>query len=151
MIITLRPSEPADVETFFAQQAEPEAVRRANVPSREREAFFAHWDAKIFAVAENRVIPENRAWTVLVDGAVAGNIVSWPQNGNRQIGYWLGQEFWGRGIGTAALKLFLGEETVRPLHADADQGNEASIRLLERCGFRRTGTDPDGFVLLVLD
>ncbi|WP_233508280.1 GNAT family N-acetyltransferase [Spongiactinospora gelatinilytica] len=46
---------------------------------------------------------------------------------------------WGRGIGTTALTLFLKEEPVRPLYADPFAGNTASVRLLERLGFRRQG------------
>lgn len=145
MTVTLRTSVPADVETFFAHQAEPEGVRRANFPARERAAYFKHWDDKIFAV------PQNHAWTVLVDGRIAGNVVSWPQDGERMVGYWLGEEFWGRGIGTAAVRLFLEEETERPLHADVHAGNVASIRLLERCGFRRVESAEEDVVLLILE
>ncbi|GIG01115.1 GNAT family N-acetyltransferase [Catellatospora citrea] len=61
---------------------------------------------------------------------------------------------WCRGVGTAALRQFLQREQIRPLHADAFAGNTASVRLLERCGFRRVGVDHDGdleFVALRLD
>lgn len=145
MTVTLRETVPDDVETFFAHQAEPEAVKRANFPAREREAFFTHWERKIFAV------PENHAWTVLVDGRIAGNVLSWPQEGKRMVAYWLGEEFWGRGVGTAAVRLFLETETERPLHADAYAGNTASIRLLERVGFRRIESGEEEVALLILE
>ncbi|HSD72143.1 MAG TPA: hypothetical protein VLE54_05100 [Thermoanaerobaculia bacterium] len=37
--------------------------------------------------------------TILFDGNVAGNISSWEQTGERLVGYWIGKEYWGRGIG----------------------------------------------------
>ena len=77
--------------------------------------------------------------------------MAWWQEGRRFVGYWLARPFWGRGIGTAALRLFLTEEQVRPLYADTDVGNTASARLLERCGFRRVETESATVLLLVLD
>jgi RimJ/RimL family protein N-acetyltransferase len=77
---------------------------------------------------------------VTVDGKTAGNVVAWWQDGRRSVGYWFGREFWGRGAGTRALTQFLELEQTRPLYADTDVGNTASIRLLERCGFRRVET-----------
>jgi len=53
-----------------------------------------------------------------------------------------------------ALRQFLQREQVRPLYAEPFVGNTASARLLERCGFRRVGTDHLGdleFVVLRLD
>jgi hypothetical protein len=65
----------------------------------------------------------------------------------------LGQRFWARGIGTAALRQFLQREQIRPLFADPFIANTASVRLLQRCGFRRVGTDREGdleFAVLML-
>jgi RimJ/RimL family protein N-acetyltransferase len=93
--------------------------------------------------------------TVTVDGVPAGNLVAWTQeDGRRFIGYWLGRAYWGRGIGTRALALFLARETTRPLHADPAAANTGSVKLLERHGFRRTGTlryEDVEHLLLVLD
>jgi RimJ/RimL family protein N-acetyltransferase len=57
------------------------------------------------------------------------------------VGYWIGQDFWGRGIATRALRLFLEEVTIRPLYGRAAKDNRASIRVLEKCGFRLCGED----------
>ncbi len=57
-----------------------------------------------------------RKKTVLVDGQVAGNVVSFEQGGRRLIGYWIGKEYWGRGVATRAVSEFLAhEERARPL------------------------------------
>ena len=60
-----------------------------------------------------------------------------------EVGYWLGQPYWGRGVATVALRAFLA--WAAPIHglsrftAKVYHGNEASTRLLKRCGFVREG------------
>jgi RimJ/RimL family protein N-acetyltransferase len=143
--VELRPVEPEDVAHFHEHERDPEALRRANFPVRDRETFVAHWERNILGE------PSVRAVAVLVDGQLAGNIVAWWQEGRRYVGYWLAREFWGRGIGTAALRRFLTEEPVRPLYADTDFGNTASAKLLERCGFQRIAAESEAHLLLVLE
>lgn len=57
----------------------------------------------------------------------------------RYLGYWFGRPYWGRGIGTWALALFLRSEKSRPLYAARFTGNTASVRLLEKHGFQYAG------------
>lgn len=103
--------------------------------SRERDAFMAHW-AKI------RATPlETITRTILFQDQVAGHLGSWVQAGQREVAYWLGREFWGRGIATAALSLFLAELKIRPLHAHVIKHNVGSIRVLQKCGFVITGSE----------
>ena len=142
--VRLRDVVDGDLETLFRQEQEPEANRLAHFPARRRDAFFAHWRTRILGV------PGVHAQAVEVGGELAGSIVAWWQDGRRFVGYWFGREFWGRGVGTAALRLFLAQETARPLYADPHADNVGSVRLLEKCGFRRDGTEHDGFVMLVL-
>lgn len=72
---------------------------------------------------------------MVVDGQVAGNVVCWETLGVREVGYWIGRAFWGRGIATKALALFLTEMTTRPVFAYVAAHNVGSIRVLEKCGF----------------
>jgi RimJ/RimL family protein N-acetyltransferase len=133
--VRLRAVEDADLPVFFAHQLDPEAVRMAAFPSRDRDAFMAHW-AKI------RSTPlETITRTILFQGRVAGHLGSWVQAGQREVAYWLGREFWGRGIATAALGLFLAELKTRPLHAHVIKHNVGSIRVLQKCGFVSTGSE----------
>lgn len=137
-----------DLEVFFEQEQDPEAARRANFPPREREVFMTHWKTRVLGD------PDARVRAVTVDGVLAGNLVAWSQDGRRFVGYWLGREFWGRGIGTRALGLFLRQETTRPLYADPYAENTGSVKLLERHGFRRAGTvryEGREHIMLVLD
>jgi len=96
---------------------------------------MAHW-AKLRAAPQ-----ENITRTILCQGQVAGNVGSWVQAGQREVSYWLGREFWGRGIASAALGLLLAEVKARPLHAHVVKHNVASIRVLQKCGFVITGRE----------
>lgn len=129
---SLRPVEPDDLPVLFAHQCDAESARLAAFPPRDREAFMAHW-AKIMAD------PTLDARTVLAGGRVAGHIGSWTSDSDRMIGYWVGREFWGQGIATAALSQFLQQTPHRPLVALVAKHNLGSIRVLQKCGFLMTG------------
>lgn len=113
----------------------------ADFHAREREAFYVHWRTRVL------VNPAGIARTILCDGVVAGNIVSFMHSGEREVGYWLGREFWGKGIATRALQSFLAIETTRPLHAFVVHHNLGSIRVLQKCGFTIIGSDAEGATL----
>ena len=127
--IQLRDIEPTDLPIFYEHQLDADATRMAAFPSRDRAAFDAHWATNVLGnpAAVNQ--------TILVNGRVAGNIGSWPQDRVRLVGYWLGKEYWGKGVATRALAAFLRLVTERPLHAHVAKHNVGSIRVLEKCGF----------------
>lgn len=56
-----------------------------------------------------------------------------------ELGYWLGEEYWGRGIATEAIRQFAPWAMERfqlgRLHADTFHDNPASARVLEKAGF----------------
>jgi RimJ/RimL family protein N-acetyltransferase len=132
--VRLRDVEEADLELFFEQEHDAAAVSRSMFTPRDRETFMTHWATKV--LGDSTVFVQ----TVTVNGEPAGHVVAWWQQHRRLIGYWFGRQYWGRGVGTKALMLFLQQETARPLHADPFAGNAASVRLLEKCGFRRAET-----------
>jgi RimJ/RimL family protein N-acetyltransferase len=125
--ITLRDVRDDDLPIFFEHQSDPEANRMANFPPRDRATFMTHWARILVGPGTER--------TVEVDGAVAGNIVSWVHDGERDVGYWIGREHWGKGVATAALGAFLTILEERPLYAHVVEHNVGSIRVLEKCGF----------------
>lgn len=126
--IRLRDVTEADLPIFYEQQLDPEATQMADFPSRSREAFMAHW-SKIMADESVQLK------TILFHGEVAGNVVCFEQLGEREVGYWLGREYWGKGIATKALEGFLKEIKTRPLYAHVAKHNIGSRRVLEKCGF----------------
>lgn len=132
--ILLRDVTEDDLPVFFEHQLDPEANQMASFPARDREAFTAHW-TKI--LGDDTVTTK----TILFDGEVAGNVVSWEQSGERLVGYWIGRQYWGKGVATRALSEFLGHVTTRPLYARVAKHNVASLRVLEKCGFSVSGHD----------
>ena len=133
--VILRDVTEADLPIFFEQQLDPDATQMAAFPSRDWDAFMAHWKKKI--IGNDNVTVR----TILFEGHVAGNIVSWEQSGEREVGYWIGKEYWGKGITTRALAEFLGYVKTRPLYAHVAKHNVASLRVLEKCGFRISSED----------
>lgn len=135
--VTLRDIQPADLPIFFEQQLDPEANRMAAFTAEDpadRAAFDAHW-ARILAN------PEIRNQTILAGGDVAGHIAQFSHGGQPEVSYWLGRQFWGRGVASAALAQFLPLIPARPLYARAAKDHRASLRVLEKCGFVIAGED----------
>jgi RimJ/RimL family protein N-acetyltransferase len=130
--LRLRAVEDADLPTLLAHQDDPVAAAMAAFPTRDPVAFFAHW-------AEIRSDPTVIARAIVVDGAVVGDIVSWIEDGRRELGYWIGQEYWGRGYATGALRLMLEQVPDRPMFARVAAHNIASRRVLEHCRFVHAG------------
>lgn len=128
--VRLRTVEDRDLDVFFDDQLDPQAVEMAAFPARDKDQFAAHW-AKLRA--DDSLIVR----TVVADGMVAGNIGCWPQDGQRLLGYWIGRKFWGRGVATQALAHLVDEVPIRPLYAHVAAHNVGSIRVLDKCGFRR--------------
>ena len=128
MNVSLRDVQDSDVPVLYAHQLDPEAVRMAAVPSRDWDAFKAHW-AKIMTSTSGI------SQIVIFDGSVAGHICCWQDSGDRLVGYWIAREYWGKGVASAALSEFLRQVIDRPLVARVAKHNAASIRVLEKCGF----------------
>ncbi len=128
-VVSLRAVEDDDLPLFFEWQADEESYRMAAMAARDEEAFAAHW-SRIRSNADTNLR------TIVADGAVAGNAVSWTGVEGRMVGYWIGKAHWGRGIASSALRLFLEEEPRRPLFATVAEHNASSRRVLEKTGFR---------------
>jgi len=133
--VHLRDVARGDLETFLEHQLDPDAARMAAFPSRDREAFMAHW-TKILADQSNTIR------TIIHDGDIAGNILSFQESGRMLVGYWVGKRYWGKGVATKALSQFLQVVKARPLYAYVAKHNAASIRVLQKCGFIITCEDP---------
>lgn len=137
MECALREVRDEDLAVLFEQWADPVAIRMAAFTAPEhmdRKAFERRWSR---LRADETVI--NRA--IVVDAEVAGTIGSWGEPGEREVTYWIGRSYWGKGIATCALNAFLTLDSSRPLHARVAYDNVASRRVLEKCGFRVVGTD----------
>ena len=82
-----------------------------------------------------------------VDGQVAGAIgLRGKEDVHRftaELGYWLAEPFWGRGIATEAVRAFVEERlkatSLHRIFAEVFSSNPASVRVLEKAGFEFEG------------
>ncbi len=136
--VLLRDVVEDDLPIFFGQQLDPHANYMAAFTASEpanREAFTAHWNR---ILADATIIVK----TIVFDGQVAGHVLSHEDYSQPEVSYWLGKEYWGRGIATRALSDFLAHvNQTRPIYARAAKDNIGSLRVLEKCGFRIIGDD----------
>ena len=126
-----------DLPIFFEHQRDPLGVYMAAFTVKDpddRAAFDDHW-------CRLRNDPTILMRTIEVDGQPAGHVSSYVGNVGLEVTYWLGREYWGRGIASAALQAFLLAQTHRPLRGRAAADNAASLRVMEKCGFVRIGDD----------
>ncbi|MGH3017500.1 MAG: GNAT family N-acetyltransferase [Gaiellaceae bacterium] len=133
----LREVRDEDLPLLFEQWADPVAMHMAAFTAPEhmnRKAFERRWSRlRADETVLNRVI--------VVDGDVVGTIGSWGDSHEREVTYWIGRSYWGKGIATDALDAFLRVDRTRPLHARVASDNVASLRVLEKCGFRIIATE----------
>ena len=97
-------------------------------------------------------------WAITVDGVVAGTIGLKPLEapGNRcnaEIGYWLGESFWRRGIASDAVRqvtdwAFAALPHVTRVFAPIFARNEASQAVARKCGYVREGVQKQAVVKL---
>lgn len=136
----------------FRRGDEPSLVRHANnrkVWLNVRDAFpfpYTPADAKAWIrMASAEAL--NQVFAIDVDGFAVGAIGLKPGEDvhrlSAEIGYWLGEEFWNRGIATEAVNAvtaygFQTLEMVR-IHAEVFMWNTASMRVLEKAGFVKEG------------
>jgi RimJ/RimL family protein N-acetyltransferase len=135
--VELRPIRDEDLDALYAFEADPVAAHQAAFTSKgmpDRSAFDARWQ-------RIRKDEDARMLAVVYDGKVAGSVFSHKMGEEYHVGYWISREHWGKGVATAALLKYLEGFTYRPVHASAACDNTASIRVLEKCGFRPCGSD----------
>ncbi|MEO5753441.1 MAG: GNAT family N-acetyltransferase [Chthoniobacterales bacterium] len=121
--ITIREVESSDLEAFYAYQLDPEAIRMAafvGKDPKDKVAFDGHLDK----ILHSSQITQR---TIVAEGQVAGHIASYPDRERMEVTYWIGREFWGRGLATQALNRMLQLVVERPLFARAATDNIGSL------------------------
>lgn len=120
------------------------------VPRFLRDVFphpYTRRDARAWVRIASGSSPETD-FALEVDGRCAGGIgLSLRRDIERftaEIGFWLGEPFWNRGIATRAVRVFVERAFVayglERIEAAVFAGNPASARVLEKSGFVREGT-----------
>ena len=134
--IALRPFQAADAEALFPIFADAEAMRYWSTPPHASiEVTRAFVRATMAASASGQGDDQ----VVIFEGAVIGKAGLWD---NEEIGFILAPARWGQGLAREALEAVIERARTRGLTritADVDPRNGASIGLLTRLGFVRTG------------
>lgn len=144
--LCLRTPRPADAEAIAALADNPKvAADVAAMPHPYARADAMEWIARVTAAAGPA-----RAYLVrlgcpsgpVLGGAGFGTDVT---TGGVEIGYWIGEPHWGRGYATEAAQALI--DCAFSRHHDLDEigaccrtTNEASRRVLAKCGFQWAGS-----------
>lgn len=134
--LRLRHARPDDLTAMHAVLSDPRATRWWSTPPHASLDHTRSWlDGMIAGNAEG-----SDDFVVERDGRVIGKagFFSLPE-----VGYILHPDHWGLGLASEAVGAAIGhvfaKREIEALTADVDPENRASIRLLERLGFARTG------------
>lgn len=105
-------------------------------------------DARAFCglVAQTTRTGSDMVWAIRLQGEkpLLGVISVTGMHGETpELGFWLGEPFWGQGImseaAAAAVAAFFSRCAHPDLYCGAFAGNEASLRIQNRLGFQKTG------------
>jgi RimJ/RimL family protein N-acetyltransferase len=139
----IREYRPEDESSLAAAANNPRvaAQLRDRFPSPYTEADARAWIAA--AAARRPVTSFAIATTERVVGGIGLELLTDVHRFDAELGYWIAEELWGRGLATRAVGAFVERafdafELVR-IHASVFETNLASARVLEKCGFRFEG------------
>ena len=135
--ITLTKTEADDLNAFFEFQLDKEANHLAAFTSKDPNNKTAYMEKYTKLVSD----PGINMQTIRVKDEIAGSISKFVMEGEAEITYWFDRKFWGQGIATRALTLFLEVVTARPLFTHVAKHNLGSRRVLEKNGFVVIGAD----------
>ena len=123
-----------------------------NIARNMRDAFPHHYtlaDAEAF-IDGSLPAREGAAlcYAIELDGQAAGSIGLFRGSDiyrkNAELGYWLAEEYWGRGVMTDAVRQICAEGfakwDIERVYAEPFADNAASRRVLEKAGFALEGT-----------
>jgi [ribosomal protein S5]-alanine N-acetyltransferase len=138
-LCTLRRWAASDAEALVHHADNPEIARQL------RDRFphpYRREDARAFLRVVAAAEPPTN-FAIVVNGQAAGGLGYVPgadvERFSAEVGYWLGQECWGRGVGTEALRLFTAyafdELGLLRLFALPFADNTGSARVLEKAGY----------------
>ena len=137
--LVLRPAGAADIDDMIAEISDPGVARMlARVPwpylRRDAEAFLASVSA-----TEGQDLP----LAIAVDGRLIGGIGLSGIRDEREFGYWLGRDHWGKGYATEAGRAFLAHVFntfgAGPVNSGVFVDNPASMRVQAKLGFEKVG------------
>ena len=135
--IKLRPTEIQDLDFLFQFQLDKEGRYLAAFMPEDPTDKNAFLNKHIKLLDD----PTVNNQTIITDNIIVGSIAKFEMGGNAEITYWIDRNYWGQGIAPKALKEFLIIENSRPIFGRVAFDNFGSQKVLEKCGFIKTGTD----------
>lgn len=151
--LVLRHPQKTDADNLFILFSDSVAMRYgSHEPWTERDAA----DAYIHAIELEFRERSRFRWAITVpkDDRLIGTVtlMNWDRtNRHAEVGYMLAPAMWGKGYASEAvcgvLGLAFGCMQLHRVEAEVDPRNEASVRLLERLGFKREGLLRDRWFL----
>ena len=135
------------VETDAASLQRHANNRNVSMHLRDRFPYPYEMDAARAFLGLIANQPSPTVWAIEVDGEAAGGIGielhTDVERVSAEIGYWLGESVWGRGIATEVLTAVTAEAFKRleitRLYALTFADHAASVRVLEKAGYTREG------------
>lgn len=135
--LTLPKTEKEDLNSFFQFQLDKEANYLAAFTAKDPNDKTAYLEKYTKFLTD----PTINMRTIKLNELIVGSIAKFIMEGDAGITYWIDRKFWGQGIATSALKDFLKLEPTRPIYGRVAFDNYGSQKVLEKCGFVKTGTD----------
>jgi ribosomal-protein-alanine N-acetyltransferase len=135
--IKIRPTQISDLDTLFQFQLDKEGGYLAAFMPKDPTDKTAY----IIKYTKLLVEPTVNNQTIFIDNIIVGSIAKFSIDGETEITYWIDRKFWGQGIATKALKIFLNNETCRPIFGRVAFDNFGSQKVLEKCGFVKNGSN----------
>ena len=135
--IKLRPTEISDLDTLFRFQLDKEGGYLAAFMPKDPTDKVGYIN-KLTKLLDDPTVNNQ---TIILDNIIVGSIAKFVMEGDTEITYWIGREFWEQGIATKALNKFLTIETFRPIFGRVAFDNFGSQKVLEKYGFEKVGSD----------
>lgn len=130
--LILRPTISEDLCALFNQQNDKDANYMAAFTvanPEDRPAFITKWEK---VIADKRFTMN----TILSANRILGSVLVYFVEDEPQLSYWIDKSYWGQGVATRAVELFLKDYSQRPLFSGAAMDNKGSISVLQKNGFR---------------
>lgn len=148
--LLFRDHEESDLEAYCALEADPDVRRYVGGAPRTRQAAEEKFRNKHRRAPESRLglhaavfKPEDRY--IGYSGLYPHFGRAGPAAGEAAFGFTFARDYWGRGLATETGLAFLAfgfeELGLRRIVATVEIGNAASVRVMEKLGFRLFGTE----------
>lgn len=141
--VLLRKFELGDMSSLLLHANNPNVARylRDIFPSPYTEPDAKWW------LSEGCNLPDTLVRAIDIDGECVGSIgITYPggeHSHSVELGFWLGEEYWGQGIASQAVskmtEIALNEPEICRVFAHVAGLNLPSMRVLEKCGYHCEG------------